>query len=131
MQTKQQPRMKASEYRQLQPKRGRSKLEETLESHINMAGLPTPETEYQFAKPRRWRFDFAWIDRKIACEVEGGVFINGGHTRGAAYEKNCEKYNAAALAGWSVYRFTGNQIKDGSALAVLQQALQSPETRLD
>ena len=30
--------------------------------------------EYQFHDKRKWRFDYAILDKKIAIEVEGGVF---------------------------------------------------------
>lgn len=67
--------------------------------------------EYIFHPTRKWRFDYAWPDKKIAIEFEGGTFIRGGHTRGAGYAKNCEKYNQAALLGWKVYRFTPDMMR--------------------
>lgn len=91
-------------------KRGPSHLETALEQQIALARLPKPVREYRFHPVRKWRFDFAWPELMIACEVEGGLFIQGGHSRGAAYEDDCEKYNAAALLGWTVYRFPGNFI---------------------
>lgn len=36
-------------------------------------GLSSPVSEYKFHESRRWRFDYAWPDHKIALEVEGGV----------------------------------------------------------
>lgn len=80
------------------------------------------EREHVFAPPRRWRFDFAWPDRMIALEVEGGTWIGGGHNRGADYERNCEKYNEAALRGWILVRVTSTMIKDGRAIEVLERA---------
>jgi very-short-patch-repair endonuclease len=63
---------------------------------------PTPE--HYFAKPRRWRFDFAFVDQKVALEVEGGVWTGGRHTRGAGFLKDMEKYNTAAMLGWRIVR---------------------------
>ncbi len=68
--------------------------------------------EYIFHPTRKWRFDYAWPDKKIAIEFEGGTFIGGGHTRGAMYAKNCEKYNQATLLSWKVYRFTPDMMRD-------------------
>jgi very-short-patch-repair endonuclease len=62
-------------------------------------------TEYRFAPPRKWRFDIAIPNEKIAIELEGGVFTQGRHTRGVGYLNDMEKYNAATALGWRVLRF--------------------------
>lgn len=100
-----------------------SALERMMALHIRAAGLPPPEREFRFADGRRWRFDFAWADRQVALEVEGGTWANGRHTRGAGYEADAEKYNAAALAGWRVFRATGGMVRDGRALKTIAEAL--------
>lgn len=80
--------------------------------------------EYQFAKPRRWRFDFAWLELKVAWEIEGGTWTgNGRHTSGVGYKKDCQKYNAAAILGWMVIRTTTDMVASGEALESLRQAL--------
>lgn len=66
--------------------------------------------EHQFAKPRRWRFDFAHIESKTAIEIEGGTWMKGAHTRGKHYRSDCEKYNTATRDGWAVLRLTGEMI---------------------
>lgn len=102
----------------------RSKLEETLNLHIRSTiALPLPEREFVFAKPRRWRFDFAWPALKIAAECEGGIWTNGAHTRGKHFTSDCEKYNAAILLGWRVLRFTGDMITSGKAIKALETIL--------
>ena len=102
-----------------------SVLEDTLIAQIKAAKLPIPVAEYVFAKGRgrRWRFDFAFVDRKIAIEVEGGTWVNGRHNRGAGFEKDCEKYTIAAVDGWLVLRFTGKQIESGWALVTIEEML--------
>ncbi len=85
--------------------------------------LPTPQAEYRFDALRRWRFDRAWLVSKVAVEIEGGTWVKGRHSRGAGMRKDAEKYNAATLQGWRVLRFTGDMVKDGSAIRVVQQAL--------
>src|ERR1041385_1632066 len=52
--------------------------------------LPKPTTEYRFAPPRRWRFDFAWPEGRLALEVEGGSFVAGRHTRGTPFEARAQ-----------------------------------------
>ncbi len=82
-----------------------------------------PEREYRFAPPRRWRFDFAWPDLLIALEVEGGTRTGGRHVRGDGYEKDCEKYNEAAIRGWRILRVTASQVRSGEALGWIQAIL--------
>lgn len=100
-----------------------SHLEDALVFGIRALGLPNPEREVVFAPPRRWRFDLAWPSRKLAAEIEGGTWVSGRHSRGAGMRKDAEKYNTAALAGWMVLRFTGDMVTDGTALLVLEKAL--------
>lgn len=87
------------------PLRGKSLLEEALCLYLKSRNIAF-EREYYFFPGRRWRFDFAFVDRKIAIEIEGGIFVGGGHNRGVKYTGNCEKYNAAMLKGWKLIRFT-------------------------
>lgn len=64
-----------------------------------------------------------WPRSKVAVELEGGIWVMGRHTRGAGFEKDCEKMNWAALHGWRVFRFTPGMIKSGVALATVEDAL--------
>lgn len=73
-------------------------------------GIPEPQREFRFDSARRWRFDFAWPDRRLAVEVEGGVWVRGRHTRGAGYLKDLEKYNRAVELGWRVLRYPPNAL---------------------
>lgn len=85
--------------------------------------IPQPETELVFAPPRRWRFDYAWSAKKIAVEIEGGVWSGGRHTRGSGFVKDMEKYNAAGRLGWRVFRFTPQQLSKGEAQAFMKEVL--------
>jgi len=67
--------------------------------------------EYRFHKKRLWRFDYAFIQEKIAIEIEGGAYTNGRHTRGSGFIKDMEKYNAANVLGWNVLRYTPQQFE--------------------
>jgi very-short-patch-repair endonuclease len=81
------------------------------------------EREYRFCD-RRWRFDFAWpAGKRLAVEVDGATWINGRHTRGKGYEKDCEKLNEAAILGWKILRFTTDMVRDGRAIDTIQRAL--------
>lgn len=67
-------------------------------------GIPLPVQELIFSPTRKFRFDLAWPDHKVAMEIEGGVWMNGGHNRGKGFTKDIEKYNHAAELGWTVLR---------------------------
>lgn len=90
---------------------------------IRTLGLPVPSREVAFALPRKWRLDFAWPDQMVAVEAQGGTHSGGRHVRGAGYEQDCEKLNAAVLRGWRVLLFTTEMIEDGTAIETLAEAL--------
>jgi very-short-patch-repair endonuclease len=69
-------------------------------------GLPDPVREYRFDENRKWRFDFAWPEQKVACECEGR-----GHQKENRYTGDLEKYNKAALS-WTVLRCTSAMLRD-------------------
>jgi hypothetical protein len=65
--------------------------------------------------------DYAWPDRKLFLEVEGGIWSNGRHTRGSGYVRDLEKYNTAAAMGWRLIRCQPRDLRGrrGRAPAVL------------
>lgn len=73
-------------------------------------GLPRPVTGYCFAPPHNWLFDFAFPEQGLAVEIERGTWVWGQYNRPAGFELDCEKYNAAVLAGWRVLRYTPSMI---------------------
>ena len=82
-------------------------------------GLPDPIPEFKLHPKRKWRFDFAWPNKKIAVEIEGGIWTQGAHVRGNHFVSDMEKYNAAAKLGWFVFRFTPQQFKHNQVQAFL------------
>lgn len=89
----------------------------TLESYLECIVTP----EYKFLENRKFRFDFAIPSKKIAIEIEGGVFSGGRHTRGVGYINDMEKYNLAAVNGWAVLRFTPEQTKKLETFELIKQ----------
>lgn len=88
-------------------------------------GVTKPKLEYQFMRTRKFRFDFAWPEEKLAVEIEGGIWIQGRHTRGHGYISDMEKYNLAVVHGWRVLRFTTKQIKEFSTYETIKECLGS------
>ena len=102
----------------------RSALESTFSLQLQALGvLPGAHREYQFHPGRRWRFDYAWPDRMLGVEIEGGTWTRGRHTRGKGFEADCEKYNAATLLGWRVLRYTAASVDDWSAAKEVGEVL--------
>lgn len=74
--------------------------------------------EHHFNPMRRWRFDFANLDLKIAVEIEGGV-----HRLSDRFAGDLSKYNAAALDGWLLLRFSPAQVMGDEAGATIWHAM--------
>lgn len=89
------------------------------------SGLPIPTAEHVFAPPRRWRFDYAWPEDRVALEVEGGVWISGRHTRGSGFVKDLEKYSEAAARGWLTVRVTPQQLLTPATVELVRRAIGS------
>lgn len=85
--------------------------------------LPIACPEYRFDRVRKWRFDYAWPDQRVALEVEGGVWTRGRHTRGSGYAKDLEKYSEAAAQGWRLIRVTPDQLCTLETIDLLKRAL--------
>lgn len=112
--------------------------EERLLGQLLERGMPIPQEEYRFAElavGRKWRFDYAWPEWRVAFEIEGAVFgrqiegadgkkyrLGGRHNSGAGLQEDAFKYNRAAILGWCVIRATTTMIRDGLAIAELVDA---------
>lgn len=83
-----------------------------------------PEREVYFAKPRMFRFDFAFRDQKLAIEVNGGVWKKKArHQTGIGFTRDCVKRSLAAIHGWRVIEVTPAHIQSGEALQWIEAAL--------
>ncbi|ERL60655.1 hypothetical protein X973_06765 [Piscirickettsia salmonis] len=98
--------------------------ERAFQLHCRLEKITLPKQEYRFHKTRKWRFDFAWPDLKIAVEVEGGTYSQGRHTRGKGFEADCEKYNMATESGWRVFRYSTQQVSQYIAIRQLKRVLE-------
>lgn len=98
------------------------KLAELVE--INLSDLPGYVKEHVFHTTRKWRFDYAWLDLKVALEIHGGVFTNGRHTRGKGFSEDKVKMNSAQLLGWIVIEATTAQVKNGQMLSWINEAIE-------
>lgn len=92
-------------------------------------GLPRPVPEFRFAKPRRWRFDWAFPEARVAVEVEGGVYTRGRHVRPSGYLNDLEKYSEAAVRDWAVIRVTPDTLCTARTFDWITRALTRTEDR--
>ncbi|MCM1066822.1 MAG: endonuclease domain-containing protein [Muribaculaceae bacterium] len=81
--------------------------------------------EYKFHPTRRWRFDYAIPEHKIALEVEGGVWTGGRHTSPKGFLNDMEKYNTATLMGWRVFRTIPDELHTNTTLQMLRTAMET------
>lgn len=84
------------------------------------AHLPPVTREFRFAPPRLFRFDFAFVQERVAVELDGGAWSGGRHVTGKGFQRDCEKLNLATLRGWRVLRYTSDMI-EGDPAACLRQ----------
>jgi len=95
--------------------------------------LPEPIAEYRFAPPRRFRFDFAWPDKLVAVELQGGIWMrtksgrSAGHAYGKRMERDYEKLNLAQSLGWTTFYFTSGMLERDpvACIGIIRDALRS------
>jgi very-short-patch-repair endonuclease len=137
-------------------KRAKLDPEDLFAAQCRSYRLPRVEQQHYFAKciGRRWRFDFAFPDYKLAVEIEGLVVrrvwsaeLQGGgpvtikgyvanvtkceamtvamgrHATITGFREDTQKYNTAAMLGWTVIRFLQNDVKPGHAIEMTQRVL--------
>jgi len=83
-----------------------SKATQISDAVFSAFGIPAPQREFPFHPTRKWRIDFAWPSRKLAVEIDGGIWTNGSHSRGSGLVRNMEKRNAMAVMGWRLLCYT-------------------------
>lgn len=102
-----------------------SKLEQDLLKQICLEGLHEGMVrELRFHPQRRWRLDFAWPDNLLACEVNGGVWTRGRHSRPRGLLNDWEKASEAAILGWRLVIVSGLEVRNGAAIDRIKRALQ-------
>lgn len=94
--------------KQRKPGKGQ-KFVDTLDLILRSCGLD-PVHEHIFHDIRKWRFDLAVLDIKLAVEYHGHSGFTGGNASGHStvigLTNDCEKFNQARILGWTVLAFT-------------------------
>lgn len=89
-----------------------SALERAFDCFLRVFQFPKAERQFHFALGRKYSADFAWPDKKLLVEIEGGIWKPGGgaHSHPLGIERDIEKYNLATAEGWRVIRVTGKML---------------------
>jgi very-short-patch-repair endonuclease len=86
--------------------------------------MPTPTPEYRFHPVRKFRWDWAWPEHRLALEVEGGVWSGGAHGRGTGIVRDMAKSTLAAEEGWRIIRVTPSNLATEATMDSIHRALQ-------
>lgn len=76
--------------------------------------------QYRIAPERRFKWDFAWPEKKTAIELHGGLWAYGAHSRPAGVQRDMTKANVATLAGWKVLYFSTDDLEDDPETVIAQ-----------
>lgn len=93
-----------------------------LEFQLLAAKVPGFVREFVFYPSRKWRADFAFPALRFMVEIEGVTANGGRHQRIGGFLADLEKYHAAHMAGWTVYRCSPAMVKSGQALQAIERA---------
>ncbi len=85
-----------------------SQLERELLRIVKRYGLPRPVRQHI---EMRYRIDFAYIPERILIEVDGRAT----HGTAEAFQKDPRRQNLLVLEGWTILRFTWDDVKNRPA----------------
>lgn len=98
--------------------------------HLTQLNAPAFQREYFFAKPeRQWPADFAWPEHRLIVEIDGGLWINGGHSRGRGRLRDMERDNWCVMHEWKVLRFSAEDARNGNAALIVVDYLRKLDQR--
>lgn len=90
---------------------------------IRAARFPAPKEEVLFHPTRKWRFDLAWPDFKIAVEYQGGIFSRlASHSSVTNMLRDQEKANEAVLHDWILITVNARTVISAQAINWIRRA---------
>ena len=82
-------------------------METRLRLLLVLAGLPCPEVQYEVVTPEKFvaRLDLAYPQVRLGIEYDGDH-----HRRVAVFRRDLARLNALHALGWTVLRFTADDV---------------------
>jgi very-short-patch-repair endonuclease len=102
----------------------RKKLEALMWQHLEWLNLACLfQRNAQFHPVRKWELDFLARGYSLGIEIHGGTHSGGRHVRGAGFEEDRRKMNAAIECGIRVLEYTATQVQSGEAANQVERVL--------
>ncbi len=115
----------AAKLKRLKRKADHERWEKHFERDLKAMKIEGWTTQFKFHETRKWMFDFAFVDLKLAIEIDGGIWNEkGGHTTGVGYESDRKKDEAALLA------CTPSMVKAGDAIRTTEILVKMKSAKL-
>jgi hypothetical protein len=84
-------------------------------THWIELGGPRLEAQHAFHPTRRWKFDWAHPESRVAIEVHGGTWMHKSrHVTGAGFWGDRIKMNAALRLNWKVFELISDDLTNRS-----------------
>lgn len=126
----------------ISPKKARPDLNGIFKGQLIQYGVTGWKEEHYFHTRRKWRFDFAWPELKIAVEIHGGTYVPkhqlderrqgaGAHSRGAHQRRDFEKWSEAAILGWRVLHGDTKDVRKSSLVEKVTRLLHQEQRRAE
>lgn len=92
-------------------------------------GIERPVTEHRFDAVRKFRMDFAWPERKVYLEVQGGIWKRGksGHSSGTGIRRDMTKITLATTHGWRPILAEPEELKTEALIETIRKALEADQ----
>lgn len=86
-------------------------------------------TQVKAIAGRKFAFDFCFSDYRLLIEIQGSIWVKGGHNTGSGLTRDYTKNNLATICGWDILYFTDRDIFNGSAIQQLEEYFERNKAR--
>jgi hypothetical protein len=102
----------------------KDELNNSFAFQLKAAGIPF-DREIKAIPGRKLSWDFcipkARQLRYLLVEVQGAIWVKGGHSTGKGITRDCAKEALAAIAGYDHFNVTKDHVTSGQALKWVQE----------